>query len=231
MIESVLKDDPKDAEARRLLGSNFLQTGDLDNAATELQLAVKGDLLNPVAPIYAGERSDGAGAACAGDARVSESHTNSSQSISSPALSSRSCKSFLSRRGRSQNNTDIFEDIDARNVQARLLRSIALRRLNRLDEAKMEMQSALKQQPNSPDALLQLGELRLSEKNYPEAERAFRKSYEQDPRDTRGLLRIAEMYIARNESGRAIQILRQESKKHPDRLDLHRAIADLSASP
>src|SRR5206468_2386168 len=84
---------------------------------------------------------------------------------------------------------NIFEDLDARNVQAKLLRAAALRNLSRLDEARLELQSALKLQPTSPDVLLQLGELRLSEKKYKEAEQAFRKAYDQNPRDTRGLLR------------------------------------------
>ena len=93
----------------------------------------------------------------------------------------------------------------------------------------METQSALKLQPNSSDALLQLGELSLKEQKWKEAEQAFRKAYEQDPRDLRGLRRIADVYVARNEFPRAIQTLQAESAKHPERLELRRAIADLSA--
>jgi seryl-tRNA synthetase len=76
------------------------------------------------------------------------------------------------------------------NVAARLLRAVALRNLGRLDEARAEIQAVLKQQPRSTDALLQLGELYLREKRSREAEQAFRKSYEKNPADTRGLLRV-----------------------------------------
>src|SRR5205814_7969710 len=67
-----------------------------------------------------------------------------------------------------------------------------------------------------------------TETNYKAAEQIFRKSYETNPRDTRGLLRMAQMYIANKDSHRAIEMLRSESRKHPERLDLHRALADMS---
>jgi tetratricopeptide (TPR) repeat protein len=229
MIESVLKDDPKDAEARRLLGSNFLQTGDFNNAATELQEAVKSDLLNPIARYLLASALMEQGQLALAMPELQKAIRLEPKYLE-PRLKLAQLQILLEQNeGALKTAQDILEDLDARNVQAKLLCSIALRHLNRPEEARAELQSALKLQPNSPDALLQLGELRLNEKNYPEAEQAFWKSYAQNPLDTRGLLRVAEMYIAKNESGRAMQILRSESNKRPDRLELHRMIADMSA--
>ena len=229
MIESVLQDNPKDAEARRMLGSNFLQTGDYNNAARELQEAVKGDLLNPAARYMLGSALMGQGQFALAMPELQKAIQLDPKYIE-PRVKLAQLQIFLDQdEGALKTTQDVFE-LDARNIEARLLRTIALRHLNRLKEAKVEMQIALKLQPNSSDALLQVGELLLSEKNYAEAERAFRKSYQQNPRDTRGLLRIAEMYTAKNESGRAMRILRSESAKSPERLDLHRLIADMSAA-
>jgi tetratricopeptide (TPR) repeat protein len=229
LVESVLQHDPKDAEARLLYGSIFLQAGEFNSAAKELQAAVQSDLLNPVARYSLGS-------ALAGQGQLALALTELQKAVQLDPnyLDARLKLAQLQilvdqNEGALKTTQNIFEDLDQRNVQAKLLRSVALRNLNRLDEARVEIQSALKLQPNSPDALLQLGELRLSEEKYKEAEQAFRKCYEQDPRDTRGLLRIAEMYLARNERAHAIQTLQAESARQPGRLDLRRALADVSA--
>jgi tetratricopeptide (TPR) repeat protein len=229
MIESILKDNPKDTEARVLHGSYFLELADYGRAATELQAAVQADLQNPIARYLLGSALAGQG-----QLALAMPELQKAMQLDPNYLQARLKFAQLQilvdqNEGALKTTQNIFEDLDARNVQAKLLRAAALRNLSRLDEARLELQSALKLQPTSPDVLLQLGELRLSEKKYKEAEQAFRKAYDQNPRDTRGLLRIAEMYIANNESVRALQILRAESKKHADRLDLHRAVADMAA--
>jgi Flp pilus assembly protein TadD len=229
LIESVLKDDPKDAEARLLYGSIFLQAGEFESAAKELQAAVQGDLRNPVARYSLGSALEGQGQLALAIAEVQQAMQLDPNYLDARLKLAQLQILVDQNEGALKTTQNIFEDLDARNVRAKLLRSVALRNLDRLDEARAEMQSALKQQPNSPDALLQLGELSLKEQKYKEAEQAFRKCYEQDPRDLRGLQRIADMYLARNEVGHAIQILQAERARRPDRLDIRRALADASA--
>lgn len=228
-IESVLKEDPKDSEARLLRGSNYLQMGDIGSAIPELQTAARAEMGNPIARYMLGS-------ALAEQGQTALSLPEFRKAIQldpnyiEPRLKLAQVQILLDQNeGALKTAEDILADLDAQNVQAKLLRAIALRNLGRLDEARAETQGVLKRHPTSSDALLQFGELRLAEKNYKEAELAFRKSYEQNPADTRGLLRLCDMYIARNDSARAIEILRDESKKHPDRWDLHRAIADMAA--
>jgi tetratricopeptide (TPR) repeat protein len=230
IIESLLQDDPKDAEARQLYGSIFLQLGEFNSAAKELQTAVQADLLNPVARYSLGSALAGQGQFALAIAELQKAVQLDPNYLDARLKLAQLQIVVDQNEGALKTTQNIFEDLDARNVQAKLLRSIALRNLDRLNEARAEMQSALKLQPKSSDALLQLGELNLKEQKYKEAEQAFRKSFEQDPRDLRGLRRIADMYLAKNEFRHAIQILQAESAKHPDRLDLRRALADLSAS-
>src|SRR5262249_58031210 len=47
-IEAVLKDNPKDSEARLLRGSNYLEMGDINSAITELQADSRAELGNPI---------------------------------------------------------------------------------------------------------------------------------------------------------------------------------------
>src|SRR5262249_897736 len=49
IIAAILKENPKDAEARLLQGSNYLEMGEIAKAVAELQIAVQSDLGNPVA--------------------------------------------------------------------------------------------------------------------------------------------------------------------------------------
>ena len=229
IIDSVLKDDPKDGEARLLQGSNFLEAGDLSRAVTELRAAVQSDLSNPV-PRYL----LGIALTEQGQHALALPELQKAMQLDFTYLAARlkfgQVQILLGQyEGAIKTTQNIFEDLSPGNVAAKLLRAVALRNLGRLDEARAEIQAVLKQQPRSTDALLQLGELHLSEKRSREAEQAFRKSYEQNPADTRGLLRIAEMHIGKGETGRALQVLTAESKKYPRRLDLRRAVADISA--
>src|SRR5260370_1004380 len=224
-IESVLKDDPKDTEARLLQGPNFLHAGDPDRPPAPLQDAAPRDLPNPAPRHILGSALMEQGQLALAMPELQKATQLDPKDIGS-RLKLAQLQILLEQNESAIKTTEnIFEDLDARSVPAMLLHAVALRNLGRVDQAGVQLQAVLKLQPNSPDALLQVGELRLSSRNYQQAEELFRKSYEQNPSDTRGVLRNAGMYIAKNESGRPIQILHAESKKHPETLDLHQAIA------
>ena len=228
MIESVLKEDPKDAEARLLLGSNLLATGDVGRAVTELQAAVQADLENAGARYMLGSALAQQGQPALAVPELQRA-MQLDPNFLEPRLELAQLQILLNQsEGAIKTTQNILEDLNSRNVAAKLLHAVALRNLNRVDEARAELQAMLKLQPGSPDVLIQLGELYVTEKNYKAAEQIFRDSYKTNSRDTRGLLRMAQMYIDTKQSGRAIEMLRQESRKHPERLDLRRALADMS---
>jgi len=226
-IESVIKDDPKDAEARLLRGSLYLSTGNLDKAVTDLQEAVRTDLTNPVARYLLGNAL-----AEQGQYAIAIPELEKAMQLDPGHLQARLKLAQIQilidqDEGAIKTTQNILEDLDVRNPSAQILHAIALRKLGRFDDARADIQRVLKAQPNSAEAWLQLGELRLSAQNYKEAEQGFRRSYELNPRDTRGLLRIAEMYVGKSETAKAMQILRAESKKQPDNLQLRRSIGNI----
>ena len=78
----------------------------------------------------------------------------------------------------------------------------------------------LKANPGSPDVLFQLGVVNLAENKYKEAEDAFRRAYQLNPANSRGLMGIVETNMAQNKTDEALKILQTESDKAPNRMDL-----------
>jgi tetratricopeptide (TPR) repeat protein len=89
----------------------------------------------------------------------------------------------------------------------------------------------IKVNPSSSDVLFQLGVVNLAEGKYKEAEDTFRRSYQLNPANSRGLMGVVETYMAQHTPGKtdeALKILQAESDKAPNRLDLLLAIGNTS---
>ena len=89
-------------------------------------------------------------------------------------------------------------------------------------------QQAAPPAPNSADALFKSGVAHLMEKKYKEAEEAFRKLYELEPGNARGISGVAEVYLAQGMTGEALRLLEEETEKHPTRLDIRVAIGNVA---
>jgi tetratricopeptide (TPR) repeat protein len=64
----------------------------------------------------------------------------------------------------------------------------------------------------------------LAENKFKDAEDAFRRSYQLNPANLRGLMGVAETYLRQNKTDQAIQMLQAEVAKTPTRSDLHLAL-------
>jgi tetratricopeptide (TPR) repeat protein len=91
------------------------------------------------------------------------------------------------------------------------------------------LDSMLKVNPSSPDVHFQMGLVDLAENKYKEAEEAFRKTYQLNPNNSRGLMGMVETAMAQNKPDEALQLLRAESEKNPSNLDLHLALGKTAA--
>jgi tetratricopeptide (TPR) repeat protein len=112
-------------------------------------------------------------------------------------------------------------------IGAGLIEAAALIVQGKLGEARQELEPLLKAHPSSPDVLFETGVLNLYEKKYKDAEDAFRRSYQVNPANLRGLMGVVRTYLAQNKVDQAIQELRVESAKAPARADLHQAIGEV----
>jgi len=116
--------------------------------------------------------------------------------------------------------------VDAKNVDAQLIRAAALIGQRKADLALRLLQPVLAANPNNPDVHFESGVVNLAARRYQEAEAAFRKTWELEPDNGRGLAGIAETYLARNEPAKAVDLLQAEVARRPDRGDLHLALAN-----
>jgi tetratricopeptide (TPR) repeat protein len=108
---------------------------------------------------------------------------------------------------------------------AHMIRAIGLRGMKKYDQARAELNSMLAAKPDSPDVLYQLAALDALLGKWKEAEAGYRKSYEINPANARGLMAMAASMVARNQTGQALAVLQAEVNKTPQRNDLHFALA------
>jgi len=83
------------------------------------------------------------------------------------------------------------------------------------------------QAPPSGEALFQSGLAAFQARNYADAEQIFRRLREVDPKDTRAVAAISEIYMAQNKKAEAIQLLRAEIENDPQRPDYHSLLGNI----
>ena len=116
--------------------------------------------------------------------------------------------------------------LDERNTAARVIQSTALMGLKKYGEARQVLENVLKAEPGLADVNIQLGAVNLADKKYPEAEAAFRRAYQLNPVDLRGLMGMVEAAIAQNQTDAALALLQAEAAKAPSRVDLQMALGN-----
>lgn len=80
---------------------------------------------------------------------------------------------------------------------------------------------------NSIDALYRSGAACFEEGRYKEAEEAFRKIYQLDPGNFKGIVGLAEVYMRENKQDEAIRFVQSEADKNPTRLEFRTALGNL----
>jgi beta-lactamase regulating signal transducer with metallopeptidase domain/Flp pilus assembly protein TadD len=80
---------------------------------------------------------------------------------------------------------------------------------------------------NSIDTLYSTGAACFKEGRYQEAEEAFRKIYQLDPGNLKGIVGLAEVYMRENKQDEAIRFVQSEADKNPTRLEFRTALGNL----
>ncbi len=222
----ILKDNPKDPDARGLKASFLLDKGDVNQAINELQSVVTARPDNFVARFHLGRAHF-----AKGEYEQARQQFEKSLELRSDYLLPRIALAQVAlARGDNQNGLKIAEEclrINPQSGAAHLLQSAALMRLNRLGDSRSTLNAMLASNPKQPETLLEMGVLNLMEKKYQDAAATFRRAYDADPSNQRGLLGEAESYILLGKPADALKVVSDESAKFPKRLDLRRDLADL----
>jgi len=221
----ILKDDPDDNDARGLAATFMLDKGDVAKALTELQVVVTHSPDNPVAQYNLGRAH-----AARGEWEQARQRFQKAIDLRPDYVLARLALAQLQvTRGdfdAALKSAQQVLSIDRNNNNARLIESAALMGQKKFLDSRQLLDSMLKANPSSPDVLFQLGVVNLAENKYKEAEDAFRRSYELNPANSRGLMGMVETEMAQNHPDRAMQLLQAEAAKVPNRMDFLLALGN-----
>jgi tetratricopeptide (TPR) repeat protein len=229
IVDEVLKDNPKDAQAIEMRSALLLQGGtpeQIQTAINDLQTLVT---KSPENPNYRFEL---------GRAQMAKKLPDQARQNLEEAIRLRPdfvppkilMAQILSSKGDHAHALQMADEIirlDPNNLAAHLLRSSALIGIGEKDKAKVELDQILKVAPNSTDAKFQLGLINYNEKNYKQADAIFRQMQTMNPADTRGIMGVIETQVAQRDFDDAIKSLDAELVKDPKRQDYRLALANV----
>ena len=224
---AILKENPKDSDARGLQASMLLDRGDVQKAVSELQAVVGAAPDNFVARYNLGR------------AHVARGEWEQARQQFTEAIKQR--PDYLPARlalGQLQVMRGEFDaalksvaqvlEIDKNSRAARMIEAAALIGQKKFAEARELLQAMQQANPDAPDLAVSLGLVALNEGKLQEAEAIFRKAYEANPKDTRTLAGLVRTLVEENQFDRAMQFLQAEVAKYPSRNDLHMALGTVA---
>jgi tetratricopeptide (TPR) repeat protein len=222
---AILKDNPKDNDARGLQASLMLDRGEVQKAMQDLQSVVTASPRNVVARFNLGR------------AHLAKGEVEQARQQFTEALQQRPdyipARLALAQLQVVRREFDVgFKTAtetlryDPNNVPARLLQSSALIGQKKLTEARTLVESMTKAYPASSDVWFQYGLIHLTEKRFKEAEAGFQKSFDLNAANSRSLMGVIETYMAQGKGDQALARLQAESAKRPERADLYQLIGN-----
>jgi len=215
----ILKDDPSDNDARGLSATFMLDRGDVTKALSELQAVVTAAPSNPVARFNLGRAH-----AALGEYEQARQQFQKAIELKPDYLAARLALAQLQvTRGEfdaALKTAEAVLVIDPGNINARLIESAAMMGQKKFNDSRQLLDTMLKNAPSSPDVLFQMGVVNLAEGKYKEAQDAFKRAYQLNPANSRGLMGVVETEMAQNRPDAAIAALQAESDKAPNRADL-----------
>ncbi len=224
---AILKDNPKDSDARGLQASLMLDRGEVQKAISELQAVVN------VAPDNFVARYN------LGRAHVARGEWEQARQQFTTAIRERpdylparlalaQLQVVLKEYDAALKSVSEVLQIDKMNGPARMIEAATLIGQKKYAEARQVLDIMRQANPNSAEVTFSLGMVALNEGKYKEAEETFRKAYQQNPKDARGMVGLVETYVRENRYDLAIQFLQGELAKDPGRTDLNMALGNVA---
>ena len=210
----ILKQDPKDNDAKGLAASFLLDKGEVARALTELNAVVTRSPENPVAHFQLGRAH-----AARGEFEQARQQFNKAIELRPDYMVARIALAQLQlARGEfdaAYKTADQILLMDKYNQNALLTQSAALMGQQRYGDSRQVLAETLRNNPKSADAYFQIGLVSLAEKKFKEAEEAFRRSQELNPANPRGLMGVVETKMAQAQPDQALQLLQRGIREEP----------------
>lgn len=224
---AILKDNPKDSDARGLQATLLLDRGDVQKAISELQAVVNAAPDNFVARYNLGRAHVARGEWEQARQQFTEAIRLRPDYLL-PRIALAQLQVIRQEFDPALKSVAGILQIDRNNVPARMIEAAALMGEKKFDDARQLLEAVKKANPNSTDADFSLGMVAMSEGKPQEAEGIFRRAYAANSKDPRALVGLVESLAAQGHFDQAIQALETELAKNPQRNDLHIALGNLA---
>jgi tetratricopeptide (TPR) repeat protein len=225
----LIKEDPKDTDARAMRATFMLDRGETSQAISELQEVVTAKPQNFVARFNLGRAH-----AAKGEYEQAIQQYQEALKIRPdylrPRIAMAEAEMQVGSYDAALKAAQDTEKLSANNGSARLLEAVALMRLQRNDEARKILADLVVKYPQFAEANLEYASLDAREKKYPESRELFHKAYLENPADLRPLFGEAETWVAEKQPEKGLALIQTEVNSHPERSDLLREYASLKAS-
>lgn len=231
LVDQVVKEQPKNADALQLRASLVLQAGRAkgnekryQEAITDLQSVISRSPGNPFTRLTLGRAYQNRGEIDAALVQYQEA-VKLRPDFTAAQIGLGQVLLAKNENARALQAADEILRLDPNSLAGKVLRNAALMKTGNLKQARTDLEKALQQMPNQPDLSYQLAVLDFSEKRYKEAEDGFKRLRAAHPGDPRLLMALTEINLAMNRTEAAFQMLQDELKQNPDREDVRLALA------
>jgi tetratricopeptide (TPR) repeat protein len=224
----ILKNDPNDNDARGLAATFLLDKGDIAKALAELQAVVTSKPDNAIARYNLGRAHY-----ALGEWEQARQQFQKAIELQPSYILPRTALAILQvaheEYDAALKTAEAILVLDRGSVNARIIQSAALMGLKKFADSRALLDGMLKTNPGSPDVVFQLGVVNLAESKFKDAEEAFRRAYQLNPANLRGLMGLVSTALAQRKTDEALKILQTESDKAPNRVDLLLALGNTAA--
>jgi tetratricopeptide (TPR) repeat protein len=221
LVDVLLKENPKDADAIAMHAALLLTSGkkdQVDQAATDLQGLVSKTPTNHLLRFNYARALLAQGKLEPARLQLEDAIKTRPDFVAAREMLARLYLVQQDPAKALQAANDLLQ-YDKKNLTGHLTRSAALLALKDVDKARLELVDITKLYPDNPDARYQVGLLAYQDKDYKKAEQTFGTLY-RDNHDNRGLMGITETLAAQNRIDDAIKEMDKAIAAQPDRQDL-----------
>jgi len=225
VADEILKEHPKDEEATTLRSSLNLGKEGTEKAIKDLEGVVGQSPKNWLARYNLGRaylmKGDIEAARRQFVAALNErpNHAGSLIGLGQIQVAQKEFKPAL-------DNAQRILSMDKNSLPAHLISSAARIGMGQVKEAKAELREVLGKYPTSAEAMVQMGLLARHEKNLKESETWFRKAFDTNPANINSLRALVETIGAQNQPARALEVLRTEAQKYPNRVEIREMLGN-----
>jgi len=216
----ILKADPEDNDARGLAATLLLDRGDISKATAELENLVTRAPDNAVAHYNLGRAYVARGQSAQARQQFQKALEIKPDYILARLTLAQMEVGQGEYEAALKSAREILERFDRNNSSARLIEAAALAGQKKYGDSKALLNAMVKVSPSSPEIHYQLGAVALAESRYKDAEDSFKRAYELNPANSRPLMGMVQTDMAQHKTDAAMQLLLDESKKAPNRMDL-----------